>query len=220
MKRFRLSRRRILVIIQSCVSAGLLGFLISKVDVGRAGSVALNADKLFLIAAVLQLSAHPFLTALRWEIVARGLGGILPIPAALRFVWIGAFFSQLLPASFGGDVVRIWLYGVQCGSHRLSIHSVALERLVMVLVLLLFVLAVQPGLAARGASPSIVLSAAVVLTVILASLIMLLIFGRLLIDRDRRLPFRILAWVATDVRDLFSSIPAPPRFVRSPLRRT
>lgn len=207
LKPLGLRRRRILLVGQGCISAGLLGYLISTVDIGRAGATALNADLLLLLAGTLQLSAHLFLTALRWELVARGLGGVLPFPVALRFVWIGTFFNQVLPTSVGGDVVRMWLYWVHCGSRRFSIHSVALERLVMVMVLLLLVLAIQPGLAARGAPLSIVLSAVVVLTGIVAGLAVLLYSSRLLATYEAWLPFRMLAMAAGDVRSLFANLP-------------
>lgn len=201
-----LHRRRLLLIGQGCLSAGLLGYLVSKVDIGRAGTAVLNADPLFLLASVLQLSVYLFLAALRWRLVARNLGGTLPFPSALRFVWIGAFFSQVLPASVGGDVVRMWLYWLRCGSRRLAVHSVALERLVLVIALLLLVLAIQPGLTARGAPLSIVLAVAVVLTGIVAGLAVLLFSRRLLATYDKWPPFRMLARLAGDVRDLFANV--------------
>ena len=203
-----LHRRRILLIGQGCLSAGLLGYLISKVDVAQANATALNADLLLLVLATVQLGLQPFLAALRWELLARGLGGSLPFRAALRFVWIGTFFSQVLPGSVGGDIVRMWLYWQRCGNRRVAIHSVALERLVMVLVLLLLVLAVQPGLAARGVPLAIVLSAAIVLTGMVAVLSALLVLARgLLAVHNRWLLLRVLLYVAQDMRGVFSNVP-------------
>lgn len=177
-------QRRYLLIAQAGISICLLGYLFSTVDIGRAGATALNAVPLLMLAGTLQNGAHLFLTALRWKMVARALGGDLPFPAALHIVWIGAFFSQVLPGSVGGDVVRMWLYWLRCASRRLAIHSVALERLAMVMVLLLLVLAIQPGLAARGAPISIVISAVVVLSVLIAGLAVLLRSSRLLLPRE------------------------------------
>lgn len=42
----------------------------------------------------IQLSVLFFLVALRWQLVARALGGALPYSAALRFVWIGTYFRR------------------------------------------------------------------------------------------------------------------------------
>lgn len=202
-----LHRRRILLIGQGCLSAGLLGYLISKVDVAQASATALNANLLLLVLATVQLGLQMFLTALRWKLLARGLGGSLPFRAALRFVWIGTFFSQVLPGSVGGDIVRMWLYWQRCGDRRVAIHSVALERLVMVFVLLLLVLAVQPGLAARGVPLAIVLSAAIFLTGMVAVLSALVLARGLLAVHNRWSLLRVLLYVAQDVRGVFGNVP-------------
>ena len=200
-------RRRIMLVGQACLSGGLLAYLISKVDVAQASTTIRNADLLLLVLATAQLSLQLFFAALRWELLARGLGGSLPFPAALRFIWVGTFFSQVLPASVGGDIVRMWLYWRHCGSRRLAIHSVALERLVMVVVLLLLVLAVQPGLVARGVPLIIVFTAVIVLTGVIVVLSALLLSRNFLAAHDSWPLFRILFQVAQDVRSVFTDIP-------------
>jgi len=205
--RSRARIRGILLVSQGCLSVGLLAYLISKVDVAQASATALNADPLLLVLAIAQLSLQLFLAALRWELVARGLGGSLPFSAALRFVWVGTFFSQVLPASIGGDIVRMWLYWRRCGSRRLAIHSVALERLVMVVALLLLVFAVQPGLVARGVPLAIGLSAGIVLTGMIAVFSALLLSRGLLAGHGSWPLFRVLSHVAQDVRGVFARIP-------------
>ena len=202
-----LHRRKILLIGQGCLSAGLLGYLISKVDVAQASATALNANLMLLALATVQLGLQMFLSSLRWDLIARGLGGSLPFRSALRFVWIGTFFSQVLPGSAGGDIVRMWLYWQRCGDRRVAIHSVALERLVMVFVLLLLVLAVQPGLAARGVPLAIVLSAAIFLTFMVAVLSALVLARGLLAAHNRWTLLRVLSYVAQDVRSVFSNVP-------------
>jgi len=126
-------------------------------------------------------------------VVVGSLGADLPFSPALQIVWIGAFFSQVLARSVGGDVVRMWLCRIRCGSRRPAIHSIALERLVMVIVLLLLVLAIQPGLAARGVPISIAFSAVVGFSSLVAGLAVLLRSSRLLAACDTWLPFRMLA---------------------------
>ncbi len=207
LRRRRVRRRRILLIGQGCLSIGLLAYLMSKVDIAQAGATALNADPVLLALATAQLSLQVFLGAMRWALLVSGMGGSLPFPAALRFVWIGTFFSQVLPASVGGDIVRMWMYWRRTGSRRLAIHSVALERMVMVTVLLLLVLAVQPGLAARGVPLAIVLSAVVVLTAMIAVLSVLLLSRRLLAVHDGSRLLRSLSNIAQDVRGVFTNIP-------------
>jgi len=49
------------------------------------------------------------LGALRWRDIAAICGSKLPLTKALRYGFIGQFFSQVLPSTVGGDAVRIWL---------------------------------------------------------------------------------------------------------------
>jgi len=198
-------RRRILLIGQGCLSAALVAYLARKVNIGQAGAAVLGANPFLLAAAVIQLGVPVFLTALRWRLVARNMKGDLPFASALRFVWIGAFFGQVLPASVGGDAVRMWLYWLRCRRRQLAIHSVALERLAMVVVLLLLVLVIQPGLAARGAPISITILAAAVLAVMVAGLVVLLLSARLLARYKKRALVRMVAGLAGDARRLFTN---------------
>jgi uncharacterized membrane protein YbhN (UPF0104 family) len=78
------------------------------------------ANPWLLLAGLAQLGFQPFLSGLRWKLILRALGRGLSFGNAVRFVWIGAFFSQALPGAVGGDVVRIWLYWKSGAGHRLA----------------------------------------------------------------------------------------------------
>lgn len=202
------SRRNLLLLGQACLSFGLLAFLISKVDIARAWGAMASAHYSWLFLASLQLILQLIFAALRWKIVAEGLGGQLTLAAALRFVWIGTFFSQVLPGStMGGDAARMWLYWRRSGDHRLAIHSVALERVFMIGTLLLVVLIVQPGLAARGAPLAIVAAAAIALTLVTGVLVAPAISARLLVSRQRWVLYRVMTAVSEDIRRIFTDLP-------------
>jgi uncharacterized membrane protein YbhN (UPF0104 family) len=183
----------------------LLIYVGLKVDLAGAARLALHSDKWLLVAAVLQLAAQPFLAGWRWKIVVDRLGGVLPFRLSVRYVWIGAFFSQALPASVGGDAVRMWLHWTYQRSRRLAVHSVALERLVMVIALLLFALALQPWLAARGAPSAIVYGAAIVVAAAVVGIALLLTFSRTLAAYQGVLLIRLLVNAAQDVRLLVAN---------------
>ncbi|MDB5925227.1 MAG: conserved rane protein of unknown function [Betaproteobacteria bacterium] len=200
-------RGRFLLLAQTALSIALLAYVFSNVDLKDAAAAARGANPLLLMVAVLQLSAQIFLAAARWEIVARSLGGELPFRIALRFTWIGVFFNQALPASVGGDGVRIWLYWLRFRNRRIAVHSVALERLVMIGSLLLLVLAVQPGLATRGAPVSIVFTDAFVLGVMAICLLLLLAARPMFQNPQRFLVIRLLGFVAEDIRVLLRNVP-------------
>ncbi len=63
----------------------------------------------------------------RWHRIVRFLGGSLPPVKAIHWVFEGLFFSQTLPTSVGGDVVRIWNLH-RHGSAPGVAFSVAIER--------------------------------------------------------------------------------------------
>jgi hypothetical protein len=74
----------------------------------------------------------------------RAEGRIWPLS---RLIWIGLFFSQVLPSSAGGDVVRIFMM-LRSGTN-LRVDSVALERASMLITLIAFVALLMPFLASR-----------------------------------------------------------------------
>jgi len=134
--------RKLLLSGQFGVSAGLIHYALSKVDATHAISLALNVDAWFLLLSAVLLIVQQALLAIRWIFIVRGIGGALSLQLAVRYVWIGSFFNQVLPTSIGGDVVRTWLYWTRCRSRRIAIQSVVLERLIAMIALLLLVLAV------------------------------------------------------------------------------
>ncbi len=50
-----------------------------------------------------------FLTSYRWKKIGENLNSKLKYSIVLKIFWVGHFFSQFLPSSIGGDVVRIWM---------------------------------------------------------------------------------------------------------------
>lgn len=59
-------------------------------------------------AGVLLLGAYTAVASYRWLAILRALGCPASWRTALRLSFVGAFFSQVLPATVGGDAVRIW----------------------------------------------------------------------------------------------------------------
>jgi hypothetical protein len=89
-----------------------------------------------LIALAIALAILPVQT-LRWKVVLRESGHDLPFGQALGILWIGQFFSQVLPSSVGGDALRMWYAhksGMQPGK---AIIAVVVDRAVSLLGVLL-----------------------------------------------------------------------------------
>ena len=195
-----MARRRVVIFIQAGVSIALIGYLFAKIDFASSMGTIRNADPLLLLASLAQLAILPVLGAFRWQLILRALGGEMRFGPALRFVWIGIFFSQALPGSVGGDVVRIWLYWKSGAGHRIAINSVAIERIIMVLSLLILVAAMQPGLVARSESLLTTWLPFLLLAIAAAGTAILMLSDRLVQRFGRWRPFRAIAYLAADTR--------------------
>lgn len=132
--------RFILPILKLFVSAGILVYLISSLDLTALRKPASRIDWSLVFLSVLQMSFIAPLGGLRWRIVMCALGHDKPLTRLTGMFWLGMTFNQVLPSSVGGDAVRIWLaYRDGAGIH-LAISSVFLERVVITLMLFLFIL--------------------------------------------------------------------------------
>lgn len=74
-------------------------------------------------------------SAWRWQILSRPLGFHRPLWQHAGFLFIGMFFSLLLPTSVGGDVVRAWYLDGTSGRRLRAFLSVFLDRLSGLVVL-------------------------------------------------------------------------------------
>lgn len=92
-------------------------------------------------------SALPFVQAQRWRLIAATLGARLPFASAIKNVYIGQFFNQVLPSAIGGDAVRVWKL-TRFMPVQVALSSVALDR-VMALIAVPIILMIGSGMLAR-----------------------------------------------------------------------
>jgi uncharacterized membrane protein YbhN (UPF0104 family) len=90
------------------VSAGLLYWLIQRVQDSEPSMPLAGAGWGTLALVWLMQSTLPVVQAERWRIVAAAMGARVAFFAAVRNVYVGQFFNQVLPSSLGGDAVRAW----------------------------------------------------------------------------------------------------------------
>ena len=106
------------------VSAGLLLFLLNKVQIAPVLGRFADADVAPMLAAFAVFLGQMALTALRYARVGDALGAPMDSATALRLVLVGHFFGQALPSAVGGDAVRIWMatrLGIPLGRERIEI---------------------------------------------------------------------------------------------------
>ncbi len=89
-----------------------------------------HATPVWLAAGFTLLTISFAIAAVRWRLLAGGLGVDLELGDALVYSWIGLFFTNVLPGGFGGDAVRAWLAGRRAGALSKVTASVLMDRLV------------------------------------------------------------------------------------------
>ncbi len=122
------------------ISIGLIVVLLYQVDLSdvpqRLASVRIWPISVAFLLVLLQFAFGAF----RWRAALVAINAPLPYWLLFRLFFVGAFFSQALPSSVGGDAVRIWASWRAGLGPGPSFTGVMLER-VATMVALVFVVA-------------------------------------------------------------------------------
>ena len=116
--------------LKALVSVGLLIWLFRKVDTSEVTSGFARASWTSLLLVWGLQTALALIQTQRWRIIADKLDIKLGFWAAWQNVYIGQFFNQVLPSSFGGDAVRIWRLNRCAVPTDAAFASVVLERII------------------------------------------------------------------------------------------
>jgi uncharacterized membrane protein YbhN (UPF0104 family) len=130
----RSARRWVIGLVSVVLSAGLLGWLISRADVTRLGAILAAAAWPVLIPAALAVGLAPFCVALRWLGVLRAQRVIdLTYADALRATMVANLLNCVLPSK-GGDLAKVGWVRRQVGVTTAA-GTVVLERMVDLVIL-------------------------------------------------------------------------------------
>ena len=122
------AKRWLLFSLKVLVSVSLIAYLLNNINLSEAATRAKALSVPTCIAAILLLCAYVTVAAARWFVVLRALNCNPRLLEATRITFIGAFFNQFLPATVGGDAVRIWEACRGGLGVAPAIHSVILDR--------------------------------------------------------------------------------------------
>lgn len=137
-------RRLASFLLKAVISVFLLYLSLRRVNLGSVGQRLADLDPRWIAFILAVLCMQLPLGALRWREIAVVCGATLPRMTALRYTFIGQFFSQVLPSTVGGDAVRIWLLARGGAGWRIAIFSVLIDRVIGVTVLAVLVIACLP----------------------------------------------------------------------------
>ncbi len=138
----------------------LLGYL---VDWGAVAAVLRRADLVWVAGAFVVSVLGVLLSAEKWNGLLRDNRIWLRFQTATQLYWIGMFFSNFLPTSVGGDVMRLVMTPSGGRTERVA-GTIVIERLTGFLVMLVFSAAglLFGPLSSAQPAPVIIMLAAVV----------------------------------------------------------
>ena len=137
-------RRVLFLLLKAAVSALLLYLSLRAVHLEAVWTRLAGAKAPWLAAAAVLGIVQLFLVAARWREIADAGTAALSFRAAVRFSFIGNFFSQVLPSTVGGDAARIFLLARSGGGWAHATYSVLIDRIVGVTLLAAIVIACLP----------------------------------------------------------------------------
>lgn len=184
-------RDRLITFVKILVSVGLIVLAFTLVDMRQVGAQLARARLPLFVAALLTYMLAIMVNGAKWQVLLRAQGIRIPFVALLRFLFVGFFFNNFLPANVGGDVMRG--YGLARYTDRAAAAavSVLMDRII--------------GLMAYMSTAVVAAVVAVNLTghqelaqvewvAIVALLVLALGFGMLLSRRLRSLITRMFTW--------------------------
>ncbi|MCA9753288.1 MAG: flippase-like domain-containing protein, partial [Gemmatimonadetes bacterium] len=117
------------------ISALLLGLIISRMNAENVLQTLRAVDLRFALAALAVSHLDRFLQAGKWWLLLRQSGQQLPLRIAIANTYVGNFAGLFLPASVGGDFVRVFLLKAFPIQMSEVVASIVVERVFGVLAL-------------------------------------------------------------------------------------
>ena len=114
--------------------------LLSRISLGATWEQASKLSPIIAVGVVLLGSSQFVIVGLRLKLVVKALGHDRSVWACLRSNFAGAFVGQTPLTTFGNDVVRVWCLAGQKLLLRDAASAVAIDRVMGMIALLLWVL--------------------------------------------------------------------------------
>jgi uncharacterized protein (TIRG00374 family) len=116
-------------VVKAAVSVGLLGLLLSRINLGPIAKSLFNIDWAWLMVALLLGLSSTLVQASQWQRLLLALGLERTIARSLRIIFVGNTFNTVLPSSIGGDAARAVYMADEPGERAPAAVAVVLQRL-------------------------------------------------------------------------------------------
>jgi uncharacterized protein (TIRG00374 family) len=95
-----------------------------------------EADRKFLLLAVLIVPLSYVLTSVRWHLLLESLGIRLSFSRSLALNLVGAFYNAFMPGTTGGDLIKAYYAAKQTQYRTRAVLSVVIDRIIGLLALI------------------------------------------------------------------------------------
>ena len=143
-------------------SAGMIWFVLRGVDINAVYNITRDALPLPLVLGSILLLLHVVIVSWRWRAVLKSISAHLRFRDIIQFSYISIFFNQVLPASVGGDAIRVYKAYQSGLGLRSAFNSIVLDRIASLVSIAILMLVSFPLLLTRINDPNISMALIVV----------------------------------------------------------
>lgn len=108
-----------------------------KLDFTELRSVFSDVSRLVLVSVIVVFILSQIILSLRWWIFMRVWDIHVRFWMAVKLIFLGLYFSNFMPGSIGGDLVRAWYVAKHTHKRMASVVSVIVDRMLALLVTLI-----------------------------------------------------------------------------------
>jgi uncharacterized membrane protein YbhN (UPF0104 family) len=138
--------------VRLAVTAAILGYLSTRIDMGDAARAIAAIGRPHLAAVLLLVAIDRAVMILRWLLLLRASGITIGVADATRLFLVSSFVGSFLPAGVGADAARAYGLARESASGSEAVASVAVDRVLGVLSLALMGVAGLVAWAPEGRS--------------------------------------------------------------------
>jgi len=122
--------------IRLIVTAAILLYLATRIDMGDAARAVVSVDPWYLTAVLGLVALDRSVMILRWVLLLRGSGLDVPVRDAARIFLVSSFVGSFLPAGVGADAARAYGLSRTHTEPSEALASVAVDRVLGILSLM------------------------------------------------------------------------------------
>ncbi len=198
--------KNISFILKVAVTLGVVAWLFTQIDSLHLRTLLGKANLSILLAGTALTALLPILGALRWFFILRYMGMRFELREIIHWTYIATFFNQLLPATVGGDGLRVFFASRNGESLKRLLYSVILDRVAMFISLAILLMFSAPWFISQLPSTTLLGIQALLGSAVIVASVLLMTADQLPISLSKFPPIKWLGELSQDARLLFLTV--------------